>query len=237
MIEENFRLVGVKIKEALERSGRPKAQVKIMAVTKSVPGQVIKESIREGITLIGENRVQEARDKARDGAYDGATLCLIGHLQSNKASMAVRIFDEIHTVDSIKIARAISRFSLMYRKGRPMPVMVEVNVGKDPRKHGCLPEEALPLTQEILGLPGLSLKGLMTVAPGYGDAGMARDAFRRLRVLREELVSEGVPEDALAELSMGMSSDYEVAVEEGATMVRLGTVLFGPRACQEGHLG
>lgn len=221
-------MVQEKIKRALEKSGSPSRQVKIMACTKTFPKEKVREVIEAGILLIGENRVQEARAKALEGAYEGACLCLIGHLQTNKASLATRIFDEIHSIDSLKLAQLVSKFAIMYRKAE-LPVMIEVNIGEDPKKSGCAPSEALALAREIISLPGLSLKGLMTVAPGYGDPVQARKAFEGLRLLRDQMVSQGIPFSNLAELSMGMSSDYEIAVEEGATMVRLGTELLGPR--------
>lgn len=229
MIAQNLKTVKEKIEESCKRVGRDPSSVRLMAVTKNVSPALIRKALELGITDFGENRVQEARRKVSEGVFSNARVSLIGHLQTNKASMAVRIFDEIHSIDSLKIASAVSRFSLKYRKGELIPVLLEVNIGRDPRKYGCMPEEAFDLAFKIMELPGIRLSGLMTIAPGYGDLEIARKAFRDLRVLREELISRGIPRDNLSELSMGMSSDYEVAIEEGATIVRLGTALFGPR--------
>ncbi|MGI6631955.1 MAG: YggS family pyridoxal phosphate-dependent enzyme [Bacillota bacterium] len=229
MIADNLKSVRERIERACERAGRDPSQVRIMAVSKSVGVDTVREAIDCGITLFGENRVQEARAKASQGAFHGATLCMIGHLQTNKASAAVRIFDEVHSVDSERAAQALSRYAAIYRQSNPVPVYIEVNVADDPRKHGVSEREALSLVRCVDRLPLLKLQGLMTVAPGYGDADMARNAFRGLRVLRERLIDGGVDAECLRELSMGMSGDFDIAVEEGSTVVRLGTVLFGPR--------
>ena len=216
------------IAKACARAHRDPGEVKIQGATKGVSVEVIRKAIALGITIIGENRVNEAKAKAAEGAYSGSTLCLIGHLQSNKASMAARIFDEVHSVDSERIASLLSKFRKYYCLG-PLPVLLEVNVGRDPAKYGLPEEAALETAEKIMEMPALQLKGLFTVAPGYGDLQLARSAFRALRELRDDLVRHGIPEANMRELSMGMSADYEVAVEEGATIVRLGTVLFGPR--------
>lgn len=230
MIQDNLSMVRYRIMRACAKAGRDPQTVTIVAVTKKVPVPVIQEAIGLGLTNIGENQVQEARNKKAAGAYRGAKLILIGHLQTNKASLAVRTFDEIHSVDSLKVAEAISRYCIMYRKGlEHMPVLLEVNSGRDPRKHGVLPEEAPGIVRKILELPGIVLRGLFTVAPGQGDPELAREAFRELRVLRDKLLESGVPQENMIELSMGMSSDFEIAIEEGATMIRLGTAIFGPR--------
>jgi hypothetical protein len=230
MKEPNVAEVIDNIERACRRAGREPSTVRLLAVTKQVPAEIVKRAIELGIRLIGENRVQEARAKGGDGSYEGATLCLIGHLQSNKASMAARIFDEAHTVDSERIATALSRFRQQYKGGSgPFPVLLEVNAGRDPAKYGVTLEGAYDLARKVLDMPNLVLQGLMTIAPGYGDQALARETFRRLRVLRDDLARRGVPAENLRELSMGMSADYQTAVEEGSTMVRIGTALFGPR--------
>ncbi|MEX0974070.1 MAG: YggS family pyridoxal phosphate-dependent enzyme [Bacillota bacterium] len=220
--------VAQNIEAACRRIGRDPATVRLMAVTKQVPATTIREAMVAGVSLFGENRVQEARSKMEVGAFQGATLCLVGHLQSNKASLAARLFDQVHSVDSERLATALGKFRLQYL-GDPLPVLMEVNAGEDPAKNGVPASGALGLALSILQTPGLVLKGLMTVAPGHGDEGTARRAFRRLRLLRNELMEAGVPAVNLQELSMGMSGDYAAAIEEGSTIVRIGTALFGPR--------
>lgn len=230
MTEPGVAGVVASVEAACRRAGRDPSGVKLMAVTKQVLPETVRKAAFLGVTLFGENRVQEARQKVREGAFKGVALCLIGHLQTNKASMAARIFDEVHSVDSIRIAAALSKFSLEYRgSGRPLPVLLEVNAGQDPAKYGVMPEGAGTLALKVLEMPGLTLKGLMTVAPGYGDEQLARAAFRRLRELRDSLTRSCIPPENLHELSMGMSGDYGLAIEEGSTLVRIGTALFGPR--------
>lgn len=228
MIAKNIDFVRQSIHEACMKAGRDPKSVEIMGVTKFVDQKLIREAVSHGIVSIGENQVQEIRRKKALGAYDGARLCLVGHLQTNKASMAARICDEVHSVDSVRVAEALSRFSLMYRQDGPLPVLMEVNAGLDPKKYGVLPEDAPGLCDTIMSLKGIRLKGLMIVAPE--DPGLAREAFRSLRLLRDELVDKGAPSANLETLSMGMSQDYDMAILEGSTMIRIGTALFGPRA-------
>lgn len=223
-ILSNLVAVNERIERALERSGR-KGPVKILAVTKGVSGEVIERAREAGISLFGENRVQEARDKIRKGAYGDSELHFIGHLQTNKASLAARMFPCVQSVDSSRVALALSKAAVRY--GKVCRVMLEVNVARDPAKFGVVPERAPELARYVMGLPGIVLCGLMTVAPE--DPGSARKAFRGLVSLREALVDAGIPGRFLQELSMGMTSDFEIAVEEGSTMVRLGRALFGER--------
>ncbi|MGI6643656.1 MAG: YggS family pyridoxal phosphate-dependent enzyme [Bacillota bacterium] len=231
MIEDNLEIVMGEVLDACERAHRDPDSVRLMAVTKNVSSEEISEAYSLGLRLFGENRVQEARTKTEAGVFGDSKICLIGHLQTNKASLAARLFDAVHSVDSTRVVDALSRFSVLYRpKGRGVEVMIEVNVGRDPRKHGVMPEDAYDLAKHTIGLPGVTLTGLMTVPPGMGDLAMARQAFRELRTLRDRLVDLRIDAENLNELSMGMSGDYQVAIEEGATIIRLGTALFGPRA-------
>ena len=216
------------IEEACRKAGRDTGSVRLLGVTKQVPTEIIRKAVVGGLRLFGENRVQEAREKVDEGAYQGATLCLIGHLQSNKVSHAARIFDEVHSVDSAGLAFSLAKASLRHRP-EPLPVLIEVNAGEDPAKFGVLPADAIGLVRAVMDTAGLALRGLMTVAPGHGDEALSRAAFRRLRQLRDEMLNAGIPEGCLRDLSMGMSADYRVAIEEGSTIVRLGTALFGPR--------
>ncbi len=229
MIKTNIKAVEESIIKACNQVGRNPTSVKILAVTKTFSEQVIQKAKSFGISFFGENRVQEAREKTEAGVFKNTTLCLIGHLQSNKASIASRIFDEIHSVDSLKIAKAISKFSLIYRDA-PMPIYLQVNIGGDSRKFGCKPNQTYDICKNILRLEGLKLTGLMTVPPISRDPEEARKHFRNLRLLREEMIKSGIPAVNLRELSMGMTSDYRIAIQEGATVVRLGTALFGSRS-------
>ncbi len=214
-----------RIREAAARSGRSPADVVLVAVTKTVPAEVVAAALGFGLADLGENRVQEAQAKIPLVGRDRARWHLIGHLQSNKAGRAVELFDRIHAVDDADLARALSRRAVA--AGRTLPVMVEVNVSGEPSKFGVEPGGLGPLVEEVAALPGLALDGLMTVGPLVERPEEARPAFARLRVLRDEAerrLGRGLPG-----LSMGMSGDFEVAVEEGSTMVRVGTALFGPR--------
>ena len=224
-LASNLARLNEGINRALERSGR-KGPVKIVAVTKGVSPGSIRRARELGISLFGENRVQEARQKVAEGVFDGAELHLIGHLQTNKASLAARMFSCIQSVDSTRVAFILSQAAARY--GRICQVMLEVNVVGDPSKFGISPEECLDLARYVVDLPGIVLTGLMTVAPENPES--ARKAFRGLAALRDHLLSEGIPARFLAELSMGMTSDYEIAVEEGSTMVRIGRGLFGERS-------
>lgn len=194
-------------------------RVTIVAVTKTVPPDRITEALAAGITVFGENRVQEA--KAKIPQVPGrARWHMIGHLQTNKVRDAVMLFEMIQSVDSVRVAREIEKWA--DRLGRTMPVLLEVNVAGERSKFGFRPEELPAAMRELESLRRVEVRGLMTVPPFCEDAEKVRPYFRRLRQLRDEL--------GLAELSMGMSHDYRVAVEEGATMVRIGTAIFGARA-------
>ncbi len=221
----------VRIRKTIEsarlRANRSKTpSVEIVAITKTFLPEAIVSAAEAGLNHIGENRTQEAEAKFANLPPLNITKRLVGHLQSNKAKKAVQIFDAIDSIDSAKIGKRVSRIAL--EAGRPIPVLLQVNTARDPQKHGFKIEE----TGEMLSLVeegGLKIEGLMTI--GRLSAGLegTRDAFKKLRELKDNLNGQLSPEDELFELSMGMTSDYEIAVEEGATMVRLGTVLLGER--------
>lgn len=197
----------------------------LVAVTKTVPAEVVAAAVGEGLTDLGENRVQEAESKVASVGRDGVRWHLIGHLQSNKAGRAVALFDRVHSVDDAEIAEALARRAVA--AGRTLPVLIEVNVSGEATKFGVRPEDLGPLAERVRGLTGLSLDGLMTVGAPVGTPEEARGDFARLRGLREEVARRtGRP---MPELSMGMSGDFEVAIQEGATMVRVGTAIFGER--------
>jgi len=218
---ERLEVVRSRIAAAAERVGRDPSSVRLIGASKTVPAEVLVHAVRAGLEDLGENRVQEAEAKApllRADLTDGAGPAwhLIGHLQSNKARKAVALFDWIHSVDSPRLADALDRIAL--ELGRTPRVLVEVNTSGEASKEGVAPADAPALIAHVAGLTAIRLVGLMTIGPLAGDA---RPAFRLLKQLRDAA--------GLAELSMGMSGDFEDAVEEGATMVRVGSALFGAR--------
>ena len=214
-----------RIAEACARRGRDPADVRLVAVSKTVPAERLRAAVAVGLTILGENRVQEALAKV--DAVPGAIWHLVGPLQSNKARRAVEAFGEIQSVDSVGLAERLSRLSGELRPGRPLPVLLQVNVDDDPAKAGFEPAELEAALPAILDLPDLSVDGLMTIGRLVASAEQARPTFVALRALHARL-REAFP--ALGpELSMGMSDDYPVAVEEGATIVRVGRALFGER--------
>lgn len=205
-----------RIAAACQAAGRPRASVQLMAVTKIFPATAITAAYELGLRDFGENYVQEFETKAPlVRSLDGARFHLIGHLQSNKSRRAAELFDGIHTVDSEKLARRLNEC------GKPLEVMIEVKLSDEASKHGCEPDGLAALVRACGQLEYLRLRGLMTMPPWSDDAETARPYFRRLRELAEGF--------GLEELSMGMSGDLEVAIEEGSTMLRVGTALFGSR--------
>ena len=221
-IAQNLEVILCRIAEAARRSG--KDNVQLVAVSKTVPLERVKKAIDAGVSVFGENRVREAQDKwAVIG--DSADCHLIGHLQTNKVKPAVRIFQMIHSVDSLRLAQEIDRRCQEISK--VMPVLVQVNVAGEETKFGIGTDEVAGLIRQIRELGNLRLDGLMAIPPFFSDPEDSRPYFRRLRICRNELEGQGL--GPLPELSMGMSGDYEVAIEEGATYVRVGSALFGER--------
>jgi pyridoxal phosphate enzyme (YggS family) len=227
-ISANLNSVRQRVAAACARAGRDASSVTLVTVAKGQPAEVVCAAAQLGLALFGENRVQEARAKI--------SLCparlrwhLIGHLQSNKCRDAVHLFEMIQSVDSLSLAREINKWA--EKSAKTMPVLIEVNVAGESSKFGYAPDKVLAELQEINALPRIEVHGLMTVAPFARETEKVRPVFRRLRELKrqcEELL--GAP---LAHLSMGMSDDFEVAVEEGATMIRLGSAVLGPRAASK----
>ncbi len=216
------------ISHAAMRAGRNPEDVRLIAVTKTVSVEKIREAIDAGLRVFGENRVQEAQKKVMSDELrvTGEKIYwhLIGHLQKNKAKYAVELFDLIHSVDSRGLAHEIDRHA--ERKGKIQNVLVEVKLSHERTKHGVLKTDLTGLLEVINDLKNLNLRGLMTIPPFFDDPEEARPYFRELRELRDKAVSAGL---TLPELSMGMSGDFEIAIEEGATMVRIGTAIFGER--------
>jgi len=222
-IRERLAEVQRRIVAAAARSGRPASAVALVAVSKTMPVEAVKEAIVAGVTMLGENRVQEAREKV--AALPAAVQWhLIGHLQTNKAKVAAGLFDRIHSLDSIRLADELDRHA--EEAGRRLRCLVQVNVGGEVQKNGASEEEVRPLLAAAGRLPHIVIEGLMTIPPFLPDPEAVRPYFRRLRTLRDKLATEGF---SLPDLSMGMTQDFEVAIEEGATLVRIGTAIFGPR--------
>jgi len=202
-------------------------EVRIVAVTKGHPAEVVREALDEGLGDLGENRVQEGLAKIEALADAAACWHLIGHLQTNKARHIPGRFAWVHSVDSVRVARALQQAMERSAPDERLPVLVQVNVAGEAQKSGCDPSIAADVAQQVAESPSLDLRGLMTMAPFVDDERVQRRAFGDLRRLRERLEAVGF---TLPELSMGMSGDYRAAVAEGATIVRLGTVLFGERS-------
>ncbi|MGE0103717.1 MAG: YggS family pyridoxal phosphate-dependent enzyme [Blastocatellales bacterium] len=230
-LKARLEAVRERISGACRRADRAEADVSLVAVSKTVPVERILTAIEAGVEILGENRIQEAAEKIpeleRISRERGVKWHMIGHLQSNKARRAVELFDCIESVDSLKLAARID--AIAGETGRVMPVLLEVNLGGEESKSGIDAGEALQVCEQIARMPNLSLLGLMTVPPFLEDLEEVRPFFRRLRALRDEAVAAGTVGPQFKELSMGMSHDFEVAIEEGATLVRIGTAIFGAR--------
>jgi PLP dependent protein len=222
-IRENLLRVRERIERAARRAGRDPKEIKLVAVSKTVEVARIREAIEAGASILGENYVQEAKKKIEEIGRPVAWH-FIGHLQSNKAKYAVGIFDMIHSLDGLPLAEELNRRAA--GSDVRMKVLVEVNLSGEVTKFGRDEEKVRSLAQRILDLDHLSLEGLMTMPPYFESPEMSRPYYVRLRALKEKMAEEGI---LMKDLSMGMSNDFEVAVEEGATYVRVGTAIFGPR--------
>lgn len=225
-VEEKIAEIRRRLAAAASKSGRPASSVRLMAVTKTVADARIMQAIAAGVDIIGENYVQEARRKI-ELMGKPVEWHLIGHLQTNKARYAVRLFDMIHSLDRIELAHELDKRARM--AGVVTKVLIEVNISGEDTKRGVPPQGALPLIREVSQLMNLSVLGLMTMPPWFDDQNEARPYFRALRELRGEIAAAGIARVEMRELSMGMSQDYEAAVEEGATIVRIGRSIFGER--------
>jgi pyridoxal phosphate enzyme (YggS family) len=228
-IAANLAAVRARIARAAEASGRTADAVRLVAVSKTFGLDAIRAAIQAGQRDFGENRVQEALPKieALSEAHPDLRWHLIGHLQSNKARKAGRPFDAIHSVDSLDVLRRLDEAAAESRR-RPQ-ILVQVDLAGEATKFGAPGDDARAIVRAAATLQACRLVGLMTLPPFYDDPGAARPIFARLRAFRDELVADGVSPEQLAELSMGMSHDYEVAIAEGATIVRVGSAIFGAR--------
>jgi pyridoxal phosphate enzyme (YggS family) len=212
-----------RIEKAARCAGRDSSEIKLVAVSKTVESARIREAIEAGVSILGENYIQEAQKKIEEIGRPVAWH-FIGHLQSNKAKYAFRLFDMIHSLDSFPLAEELNRRA--EQVDHFIKVMIEVNLSREATKFGADEVRVMNLAKGILNLRHLSLEGLMTMPPYFDSPEMSRPYYIELRELKEKVVREGIP---MKELSMGMSNDFEIAIEEGATYVRVGTAIFGPR--------
>jgi hypothetical protein len=232
IVAENVARVRERIATACSRAGRDPASVRLMAVSKTHPATAIIEAFHAGIRLFGENRVQEFAEKSDALRGIDAEFHLIGHLQTNKANKAAELFSGIDSVDSLKLAEKLN--AVAEKAGKKLPVLLEINVGAESAKSGFAPDslELKQLLESASSFPALEIFGLMTIPPHTEDPEGARPYFQQLRKMGDEIARQELPAVSMEELSMGMSHDFEVAVEEGATCVRVGTAIFGQRQPQ-----
>ena len=223
---ENYLAVEEKVKEACRRAGRSRDEVTLIAVSKTKPMSMIEELLPLGVVDFGENKVQELTAK-EEALPSGLHWHMIGHLQRNKVKYIVDKAYLIHSVDSLRLAEAVSQEAV--KKGVTANILIEVNVAGEDSKFGVAPEETAALAEAISKLPNIAVKGLMTIAPFVENAEENREVFRNLRKLSVDIEEKKFNNVTMAVLSMGMTGDYEVAIEEGATMVRVGTGIFGER--------
>ena len=235
MISENFRQVKRRIIDAAKRVGRDPSDIRLLAVTKEQSDVIVAEGIQAGMTLFGENKVQEAMDKIEAIGRTGLEWHFIGRLQKNKVKFVFDFFDLIHSVDSLSLAEAIHKKA--QKIGFCMPILLQINISGEESKLGMDPLDLPKEIERVAKLEGVKIKGLMTIPPYTSDPENSRPYYARLRELRNTCSKLAVPRMGLDELSMGMSNDYEVAIEEGATLVRVGTGLFGPRPSLERTVG
>ena len=225
-ITANINKIKQRIAAAAARCNRAPDSIKLLAVTKTVPLPAIEQAIEAGITALGENYVQEAKEKI---AVIGQRVSwhMIGHLQTNKAKYTVNLFDYIHSVDRLELAAEINKRARLI--GRKINILIEINVSGEKTKNGITASEAIELIKNVSMLESVSVKGLMTMAPYSTNPENSRPYFSELRNLRNKIISEGITNIQMEELSMGMTDDFEIAIEEGATIVRIGRAIFGQR--------
>ena len=225
-LKDNIARVRERMAAVCARCGRRPEEVRLIAVSKTVPAERIRQAYDAGLRDFGENRVQEAKEKRPALADLDIAWHLIGHLQTNKVKPARELFQWVHSIDSFRLAEKLDRVP---GGAPPLPVLLEVNLGEEPTKFGAGEEAVARLAEQVSQLSTLELRGLMVVPPYLENAEEVRPFFRRLRQLAQGIASRHLPRVSMRELSMGMSHDFEVAIEEGATMVRVGTAIFGPR--------
>jgi len=225
-VAENLKTVMDRIASAAKHAGRAPSSVRLVVVTKTIDRDRIAEAVSSGAAILGENRVQEAKEKI-EALGKIASWHLIGHLQTNKAKYAIKLFDLIHSVDNLDLAAEIDRQAA--KIGKVQDILIEVNIAGEASKAGMAVTGAPALVAEVARLKNISIRGLMTMPPYFEDPESSRPYFSELRELAETIAKEIIPNVSMTELSMGMSGDFEVAIEEGATLVRVGTAIFGER--------
>jgi pyridoxal phosphate enzyme (YggS family) len=224
----NLEMINSRIADAAIRAGRDPGRIKLVAVSKTHPAETIRDAIAAGQTIFGENKLQEAEEKIEEIGPKTAEWHLIGHLQSNKARRAVQLFDVIHSVHELELARRLERICI--EEGREeLRVLVQVDLARETTKSGITEEDLPGLVEFLTGCDRLKFIGLMILPPYFEDPEATRGYFKRLRAIRDDLAAKGAFSKNNGELSMGMSHDFEVAIEEGATLVRVGTAIFGER--------
>ena len=226
-MKNRIEKVNKRIKDTAEACKRPMASIRLVAVSKTMPAEVVRDAIGTGISDLGENYIQEAKEKINALAAYPVTWHFIGHLQSNKAKYAVRLFDLIHSVDSLKLAQELNKYA--QKNDKIQAILIQVNVAKEVSKSGVYVEDTVQLLKEVCRLENIAVKGLMTMPPYFNAPEKARPFFTALRELRDQIKMEAIPNISMDELSMGMTGDFEAAIEEGATIVRIGTAIFGDR--------
>ncbi len=228
-LQNGLTSVRQRIKKAGERSGRSPNEITLIAISKTHPAEKLRAAIDLGVTDLGENRVQEAEGKIVEIGREAARWHLVGHLQENKARRAVELFDVIHSLDSVSLAKRLDR--LCVTQGRPaLSVLVQINLSGEQTKTGAAVDTATELLDAVGACERLRLVGLMTLPPYFSNAEQSRPFFKLLREMRDQFQGEGRFGERRGELSMGMSHDFEIAIEEGATMIRVGTAIFGERS-------
>ncbi|MBI5561082.1 MAG: YggS family pyridoxal phosphate-dependent enzyme [Deltaproteobacteria bacterium] len=223
-IDGNLSNVMSKVERAARKAGRAPSEVTVVCVTKNVDTKHIKEAIRAGMRVFGENYIQEAKEKIEKLRKNNLVWHFIGNLQKNKAKYAALLFDVIETVDSLELAKELSK-----RAKKPMDVLIQVNIAKEKTKAGVDVKHLDKLVHAVAKLENLRLRGLMTIPPYYENPELSRPYFVTLRRVAERINKENIPGVSMRDLSMGMSNDFEVAIEEGATIVRIGRMVFGER--------
>jgi hypothetical protein len=226
-LKQRLEQIKERIRQAAESCNRDADSVRLVTVSKTIAAEIVKEAIDAGVTILGENYVQEARDKFKALVQYPVSWHFIGHLQSNKAKYAVRLFDLIHSVDSLKLARELDKQA--GKVDKIQQILVQVNISAEDTKSGISTDEAPRLIAEISQLKNLAVKGLMTMPPYFYQPEKVQPFFADLRELRDQIKGQSLPNVSLDELSMGMTGDFEVAIKEGATLVRIGTAIFGER--------
>lgn len=232
-VAQNVTRVQERIRQAAQRVGRDPAEIRLVAAAKTVEAARLRAAIAAGVTIVGENYIQEARQKIGQLGQHAAEWHFIGTLQRNKVRYIFDLFSLVHSVDSLILAEEINRRA--ERQGRHMSILLEVNIGGEASKSGFVPQALLADVEKLVPLSQIDVRGLMTIPPPTATPEEARGFYQELRDLRYRLQHRGLEGLELPELSMGMTADFEVAIEEGATLVRVGTAIFGPRPALPGH--